>query len=279
MLPLDERTAAGLHQRMKFKLKKRHAFAIGFPFGLLTFAVLREIIWAFDARRPASQLISDAISKVGRLGWIDTTLVTGLAAVFAAYLSVREVRRQIDQDRELEANRKRAKLSAARAVLPLTLSKLCGYAQDSADALLVVRSRCGGPVLPRSATLPTFPSIPEEVISDLKELVEFLDENDRPILAALVSDIQVQAARMMGIEADRRGISSVMRANIEVYIGDAAKIYARSSMLFDYARGEVHEVPTTISRRDALTAVHLVGIYEHALEQQLADRIFRQINR
>ncbi|MGR9204177.1 hypothetical protein ACU8OG_09580 [Rhizobium leguminosarum] len=262
---------------MKFKLKKRHTFAIGMLLGLLVFAVGREMWWAFSVQ-PWGVAVSKAVTAVGSLKWIDTTLATGLAAVAAAYFSVRAVHSQINQAERTEQRRNDAKRAAARAVLPLTLSKLCGYAKDSSEAMLTLRAVCVSGILPRTAALPQFPAIPDAAITDLKELIEYLDPGDRRTIAELIGDLQVQAARMLGIEADRRGISSVTLHNIETYVGDAAKIYARSSMLFDYARGKTDIIPTTISLRDSRTATHMVNIYDHDLEERLSRRIFQQIN-
>ncbi|AYG65784.1 hypothetical protein CCGE531_07065 [Rhizobium sp. CCGE531] len=102
---------------------------VGSVLGLLLFAVGREVWFAFQ-ERPTPEVFDAAFDAVGSLRWIDTTLVTGLAAVAAAFVSVRAVHRQIDSDRQMEADRIAAQPAASRATLPLVLSRICRYATD-----------------------------------------------------------------------------------------------------------------------------------------------------
>lgn len=271
MLPLDERAAAGLHQRMKFKLKKLHAFAIGFPFGLLSFAVLREIVWAFQAR-PADEVIGDAMSEVGRLGWIDTTLVTGLAAVTAAYVSVRAVRDQIAQVDRIEADRRDASCAATRAMLQLSLSSLCDYATKCARLSYDLSWKFNGSNMADGQKIPEYPSVPDGALTVIKEMIEVVDRAHRPTFAKLVSAIQINAATLRGMKQDfDDGRHSPRLIDVDGCVVASAEVYARSHALFDYSRWDEETVPAIgIGKQEIRGALNLMGL--RGFEELAAER-------
>lgn len=252
-------------------MKKSLAAAIGFLVGLVLFAVGREI--ALD-ERSLPQLFSDALRAVGRLGWVDTTLVTGLAAVVAAYLSISAIRAQIAQERRLEDDRRTAKLAAARSVLALSLSNLCDYATTCANKNHSLLVQCGDERLPRAISLPDFPIVPDTPVAVLKEMVEFSDDEHRWIFAKLASKLQVQSSRIRGMTRDKALGIWPSRDTIETYLIDALEVYARCSALFDYARFESGSQPLGLQRGDLSSAIHNVGIFgRHA--ESIANRCSR----
>ncbi|MBY5760931.1 hypothetical protein HFO07_30525 [Rhizobium leguminosarum] len=259
---------------MKLVLKKRHAFAIGMPIGLLVFAIGREVWWAFSAQ-PWGVVVSRSVTAVGSLRWIDTTLVTGLAAVGAAFVSIKAVRDQIRQAEQIEADRNRARHDAARAVLPLALSGICQYAIACSAELRTLMNQCRDNRLPSNAAIPTFPDLPPGAIESLKEFIEYSSEQDRKFVAALVSKIQVQMARLQGMRSDHPRGTMVLRANIEDHILDAAEIYGRASALFNFARGDSDEMPTQLNAVDVYPALSAFGIWDMSREG-LAERISRR---
>ncbi|MBX4964475.1 hypothetical protein [Rhizobium binae] len=259
---------------MKFKLKKRHAFAIGLPFGVLAFAILREVVWAFQART-AGEVIGHALSTIGSLKWIDTTLVTGFAAVGAAYLSVKTVRDQIRQDKQLEADRILARHDAARAVLPLALSNICQYAIDCGTQLRSLAAQCRDGRLPGNTIIAAFPVPPSDAIQSLKEFIETSPQRDRDFVAKLLSKIQVQISRLQGMRSDRPRGTIVLSINIEDHILDAAEIYGRASVLFEYARGDSNTMPNRLLAPDVYPALSAIGIWDISRER-FAERIGRR---
>jgi hypothetical protein len=247
------------------------AGSFGFVIGLVLFAVGREIV--FD-QRSWPQLLSDALHAVGRLGWIDTTLVTGLAAVTAAYLSIRAVRDQIRQERALEDERRNAKLYASRSVLSISLSNLCEYATTCAQLNHSILLKCGAERLPRNINIPKFPLVPDTPIAVLKEMVELSSEKDGMVFARLASKLQVQSSRLRGMHREGRHGSTPSRDTIETYIIDSLEIYARCTALFDYARFKPQSKPGDVEPGGLRSALNSVGIFS-SVREDLAHRCQR----
>ncbi len=212
--------------------------------------------------------------SVGRLGWVDTTLVTGLAAVTAAYFSVSAVRQQIQQERSLEDERRDAKLHAARSVLSLSLSNLCDYATTCAQLNHTILLQCVGDRLPRNVNIPDFPPVPDTPISILKEMVELSPKNHGMVFARLASRLQVQSSRLRGLKRERRRGHPPSKDTIEAYIIDSLEIYARCTALFDYARFKLMSEPTDLVDGDLRSALNNVGIFSR-VRSDLAERCQR----
>ncbi|MVA71481.1 hypothetical protein GOZ81_10380 [Agrobacterium vitis] len=258
--------------------KKLAAGSVGFSLGLLVFAVGREI--AIDPR-PWPQLISDALRVVGRLGWIDTTLVTGLAAVAAAVFSIRAVaaqikasdaavQRQIDHATLIEKNRNDAKHTAIRAAIPLALSDLINYCVATLEVLETTHGQCVSGVLPKIALLANFPTPPKTVVSDLKELIEFSKSEDRRFIWQILVSFQILQARLAGLrESHSSATSIVMELNVEAYIVNAADLMARVSAYFNYARGFASVPPKLVTRSEVAGAMSAV-IWHMSLSTILA---------
>jgi hypothetical protein len=63
------------------------------------------------------------------------TLAAALVASIAAYIAFRNTSRTLNHAEKLESNRRNRKHAAVRAVLPLALAQVTGYAERSARAL------------------------------------------------------------------------------------------------------------------------------------------------
>lgn len=237
-------------------MKKSVAAAIGFLVGLLLFSVGREI--AFDERSWA-QMLSDALRTVGRLGWIDTTLVTGFAAVIAAWLSVGAVRQQINQADIFEKNRIDAKHTAIRAAIPLALSDLIEYCEETLKALETTHMLCVSGILPNGAVLPQFQMPPKNAVGDLKELIEFSKPEDRRFIWQVLVSFQILQARLSGLRQSHASSTSIVsELNIEAYIVNAADLMARVSAYFNYARGFAKVPPKMVTRSEVAGAMSAV---------------------
>ncbi|MBX4989565.1 hypothetical protein [Rhizobium lentis] len=259
-------------------MKISFAALAGFLIGLLLFAVGREVWWAFRAR-PAGEVVSQVLRAVGSLKWIDTTLVTGLAAVAAAALSIVEIRRQIrasntavqqqiDHATKLEEERKEARRAANRAVLPLTLAALSQYAEMNARLLEGLRSNCVENSLPANVAMPVFADIPTGSITALKEMIETANPSDRPAFNRLLADVQVENSRLAGISQRRGGI--ITASNIDAHIVGQAALYARTAALYEYGRLQTNRAPFEITKRQVASGLFLVGV--HQVREQLIDR-------
>ncbi|WJR68137.1 hypothetical protein QTA58_05095 [Neorhizobium sp. CSC1952] len=256
----------------------------GFFGGLLVFAVGREVMFVFRLR-VAGEVIGDALSAVGSLSWVDTTLVTGLAAVTAAALSIRAVKdqirasdaavqRQIEHGVLVEKNRRDAKRAAARATLPIYLSIICDYAETNGRSLYSLVRQCVDWTLPRSVPLPEFPEIPFEAATALRELVELSDASERVFLGSLLGEMQVQSSRLRGLERDRSA-GIVAQHNLESYLADSVEIYARASELFDFGRDPNAKIPDSLSENAIGTGLHVMGVWD----DEISTRVRRQVVR
>lgn len=247
-------------------------------------AVAREIVFAFEAR-PTSLVIGDVFSAVGSLRWVDTTLVTGLAAVTAAALSIMEVRRQIersdaavqrqiDHAAAMQSELRQSKRDAARVALPLALSQICDYATTCARETHDLLPHCKRERLPTTHELPKYPEIPQSVVDVLKEIVEHVEPQYRDVFAKLASTMQIQRARLRGGARDMAGGFGMGKEDILSHIVDALEVYARASALFDYARFEPGAVPEDIRPGATASAIHNVGIFSR-FEQDIAEKAGR----
>lgn len=256
----------------------------GFIGGLFAYAVGREIVWVFQTR-PAGLVIDDTLSAVGSLRWVDTTLVTGLAAVGAAYFSVYWVRRQIasasadtqkqiDHANWLHDELRKSKRDAARVTLPLALSAVCEYSEECARRLAALLPHVRGFTLPRAHPLPDMPSLPDNAIAVIKEVVEFVEEADRAVFAHLVRRIQVQNTRVRGLADEALVTRGIARPNLEAYIVDSILVYAQASDLFDFARYRTNEVSQELGE-DSLGGAFASARIHGELRDRLADNARR----
>ena len=203
------------------------------------------------------------------------TLIAGSFAILAALIgggflntqiqaSEALVNKQIRASEDLENVRRCRKFAAARAVLPLTLSSLCEYARRSAVALKKILGQRRGELILGEINLPEFPSLPTEVIKELREVIEFGDDKISEAIESLLREIQVQAARLNNLwqekSAPEKKNTSVV--DVEEYVLDTASIYARSSALFDYARKESDIVPGDPPPKKNVSALNQMGLWE-----------------
>jgi hypothetical protein len=241
-------------------MKKLVAGLVGFVVGLLLFAVGREL-WLALHERPAGMVVNNAITAVGQLGWVDTTLVTGLAAVTAAYFSIDAVRRQMAQVDRIEEDKKDARHAAARAMLSLSLSSLCDYATKCARITYDLTFKYNGLDLSLEAVIPEYPPLPDGALAVIREMIEVVDAKDRKAFSKLVSTVQVHASRINGMREDY--LSGHHRPNlieVDQYVYDAAEIYARASALFRYARWTDEDIQSNIDQGKIDLAFHLMGL-------------------
>lgn len=195
------------------------------------------------------------------------TLIAGLMALAAAFIGGRYINRQVIASNDQEQRRWDAKLAAARAVLPLTLSSICEYTQRCAEVLKEIYAARDNGLIPTTTVVPPLPSVPEQAISGLKEMVETGPKEIVRRLAKLIKEIQIQDARLhdlaVNLVEDNRLHIIVTETNIETYIIEAAEIYALAASFFGYARQETEAAPLDIGRERISGALHYFTIYDH----------------
>ncbi|WP_322885434.1 hypothetical protein U8C32_08565 [Sinorhizobium medicae] len=258
-----------------FKLTRWQQFFIGLFSGVFAAAIAINIACIF-AELPPKQVVILSIRWLGGLSWINEyqTLLTGIAAVVAAFISVAHIRQQIDQTAQIERDRIEGRKFSARAMLPLALSKICQYAEESGQVvhLLMRHVQEEQVVIPNPR--PVIPTIPEEALTVLRDLVEHSSQSERRYYFKLISALQVQNSRLSGILYDIQGHGSLVPTALNFYALDAAEVYAYASGLYEYARDWDKTVPSGITESEMETAIHLVGFWAEE-----GDELFNQARR
>lgn len=193
----------------------------------------------------------DAISRSDGMScfefWLNRyqTLIAGSFALIAAAIGFQAVRRQIDLAERLASSQQDRDTAAARAVLPLSLSALCSYAENCVEALkaCTIGSGRGRPPF-------TEPLFPTEIVGPMQECVRALAPDTAAKISSLISFVQVFRARLQGMH-DRSAL-----ADDVMY--DAVSLYSRASSLFELARdGGASPRPTAESIE---TAMHILRV-------------------
>lgn len=167
-----------------------------------------------------------------------------LIAAAAAVVTIFVLRSQIAEARSAEARNVARAQIAARAYLPLALTEVCEYAEECMIRLDKHR-------IDRLAFV--LPDIPQNAIEAIHACIATAAKEQAIRLAAILSDIQVQRARLRG--RTRRLRSSTISDGIF----DSAELYARSESLFEWARRTSSSAPNP-HRRDIQIAIRVAGV-------------------
>ncbi|SIT26499.1 hypothetical protein SAMN02744133_11186 [Thalassospira xiamenensis M-5 = DSM 17429] len=182
------------------------------------------------------------------LCWVyaHETLVAGLMAALAALGTIWIINKQIKQadlsHREqikqadlLHKEERLRRLEAARSVMPLALSKMCGYSM----ACILYAKSYWQEVPDREQ-----PLISDDVISVLRDVVETADDDIRIAVRSLISRYQIQAAMLRDLAPEpRKLVAFGLDESIADAIIDATKLHAHASNFFKYARFDSEAVP------------------------------------
>lgn len=258
---------------MKTRLSDWNKFWIALGAGLLGLCIAIEIVRAIYNQGWQKSFFS-TVAYIGQLTWLSEfqTLLTGAAAVMAATLSVRAIRdqikssevsnaNQIKHSEELEASRIEAKRAAARAVLPMALSTLSEYSTETSEKLVELLHQCSNGMLPKTTRLPSFVEFPEEVVSSIKEMIEYTTPENRNYFWQTLLKVQVLRARLKGlIDSHSKSYSIVSKSNIQAYLLDSVEISARAAALFDFGRGAKEHPPEFLTRDQMQAGVRSVII-------------------
>ena len=184
------------------------------------------------------------------------TLIAGVIAIVAALMGGGFVYYQTLESRRQHNALLARRHAAARSVLPLTLSALMENASTIAERLDTLRSSAVGGRVPRGTAPFEYPEADHNLIGPLKDVIETAPESVSDAIATLLSDIQVLEARLRHAAAapSTRSTSLVLTLNIVDYIINAATIYARCAALFEYARRETDDAPSTFPSEPQLVS-------------------------
>lgn len=213
--------------------------------------------------------------------WVQA--VGSIAAIIAAiWIAQWQAHLQRQKDDELRRRRE----TAVRAVTPLALTKLCGWATATTkawrDAAAIMQDQpIGRPGLHgeggAAAAAVTFGTAPDDAIRDVQAMIEASSAETAKPYVALLQVLQVQQTRALGYAAD---VGNPMGGLSAYYclsqVIATAEVYARASELFDHARDQEAEDSTLVARREITRALLASGIYENidAEITRLADLQF-----
>ena len=194
------------------------------------------------------------------------SLTALLIAGIAAYVAIRNTTRSLEHAASLESRRRSRKHAAVRAVLPLALAQVTGYAERSAHSLNDLVGKCDQEILP-SAVAPgsIAEPLPSETLKTLAEFIEYSDRVDVGIIESTVALIQIHDSRLHRLvepNRDPSGIRVVVRTELEARIIDAASIYAGAAAAFEYARRRQAQLPRTLSWDDVVAALRNMQIWD-----------------
>lgn len=229
-----------------------------------------------DGAAAAAAIAVVAAFGFGELRWKeDENLISGIAALGAAFATVRVINRQIlestaaanrqiAQTAELEAQRRRAKNLSQRASLPGALSALSDFLTNEVE----IWNRLYRPSGTSSNVITALPPprrAPSHSVAALIDCIEFADGSAIEALAALVEQIQIYEARAISLS---RALV-VTSFNIENMIIDVIGLHARIDSLFGYGRR--HEAPAPLRYG---TSARLLG-YEESTHPRLFETLWR----
>ena len=174
------------------------------------------------------------------------TLISAGVALFAAYLAVWNVSRQLKQIRATNEEARSRKASASRSMLSMSLSQII-------ESQVTILSRFQQIWLSADEQKEVFDKRPEFVQNDpglesMRSIFELIENGDKILLCYLseiVHKIQIQKSRLKiyAPENDITQISAITRSDIVRDILDSLEIIVLLENLFDYARRKTERIP------------------------------------
>ncbi len=255
--------------RSTSEMRSLLAGLLGFLGGILIFSAAREIYFAVS-QEGVSITLSSAMRWIGTFRWLYDYQT--LIALIGAWWAAKAVYDQLEHDKALAARDLQDRRAAARAVLPFALSSISEYAEKCCQQLKLILQKVEDHVLPTATEVPPFPELPAASIASIQELVQSIDDSERVFSSVLLSSLQIQQSRLIGLRRDRqRAGHIVFSLNLERYVVDAAEIYAQAAALYKFARLPNGTMPTSITKREIAAALHNMGIFDE-LYDNLVER-------
>lgn len=216
------------------------------------------------------------------------TLITGIlavsAALYAAKFAQKQVsaanaqievaREQITASKEQADRERAAKLRAARASLPTTLSSICEYAQNAQNAGQALNAAWPSAAKmypedhdPNAEGLVTakIPDSPHDILISLERIVELTDAEDvAERIESILREAQVFSSRTRPL-ANGVQISTDLLA---IHIVQACALHARAESLFTYARRKTKGVNSADLWDRTIAALSIMSIYTPAVHEE-----------
>lgn len=265
---------------MIFGRSKLRDFAIILTLSVVACALVAFVELSIECNLAASATPASERCRILKVPYDWQNLLAGLFAIGAALIGAKYLQRQILLADEHEKERNRRMNAAARAMLPLALSHWSQYAHDCARLLRGVHRQASGEAVPREALAAlALPALPSAATTDMRAMVESSDQLTGKPIAAMLSCVQVQASRLMGIRSEGRDLDDAVGVVALSYLEDivinTAEVYARCAALFDFARGETDEVAANEPSAQQLhSALRNLGFHSGYY-----DRIYETISR
>ena len=198
------------------------------------------------------------------------TLMTGAFALIAAAVAGGYVLLQVSLAEQQETGRILRRHRAQTAVMPLVLSSVCDYVEQSVEAYRYAYGlKAAGQALTRDRFLDVdFPELSPGVAAGLRDMIEASPEAEQVSgYVELLSDLQTHAARWRGFRSDLgKDDDGPSLRSIGTEIAEAAAIYALASNLFDQVRPASQARGSGRAPATTVRALVLLGIHENVPE-------------
>ena len=221
------------------------------------------------------------LNFIGDLVWLKSldhwqTLATGGITVLAAFIGGAYIKMQIDHAERIEAQRRARVMTAARSIMPHTMSALLDYIEEcGANLLPLLRAAHPIGVLGSATPRPVFPAMPPEILAQLKTMVEASDEATAIPFIALMSELQVFNSRL-------RLPMRTTAVDIESYVLDAMHVHATAMSFFPFVRDGMPDLPTPgMIAGHYLSSLNMLGFHIEEfprLFSTAAQRVVRSVS-
>jgi hypothetical protein len=241
---------------LEFNMKKYNSchtylsFALGF-FAALFLMALALALWK-------------SLEFIGTSIYYWQPLIAGLIALLGAILTVASIENQISKQQQQEDNRRVRRHYAARAGMPVALSELLRYTENTFTVLKAIAdiSRTNGRIqADESWIAPEPPGFPANALSTLQTCIESAEPKAMPIIAQLIEKAQILHSRQIAlIEEVSNGSTTIVTIhNLNNRIADSLEFYIQCSKLFDYARRRSSVLDQRITQGEISTRAVFAG--------------------
>ena len=198
----------------------------------------------------------------GHGGWVNQyqTLITGLAAVVAAFLTIRSMSAAIEQTAALDREHRLRDLASARAVLPLALSEMCDYARSCGRILKILLDAEFPPAgFRRRAHGLRGTGATAGSCRIFRDCVRSSEPPHAQAIADILKMVQLQNVQLQNLHPE----NSHARHLVCEIVLNTAELYARTTALFGFAKGRTRRPPAATQPKAMRMALRFVGFHGH----------------